>query len=58
MNKLTEKSPFPFGAHKGVPCREINDGYLKWLAKRRDLWADRPEVEQYLKDRGFLKGAA
>jgi len=56
MNKLTAKSPFPFGAHKDKPCGEINDGYLKWLAKRKDLWENRPEVEEYLKSRGFLKG--
>ena len=58
MDKLTSKSLFPFGAYKDVPCGRINAGYLKWLASRQDLWADRPLVAQYLRDRGFLKGEA
>jgi len=56
MDKLKAKSPFPFGAYKGVPCENVHAGYLKWLAKRKDLWENRPEVEEYLKSRGFLKG--
>jgi uncharacterized protein (DUF3820 family) len=58
MDKLTAKSLFPFGAYKDRPCGEINDRYLQWLAGRKDLWADRPLVAQYLRDRGFLKGEA
>ncbi len=54
MVKLKPSDPFPFGAYKGTKCKDVHVGYLVWLATRRDLWEPRPEVEQYLRDRGVL----
>ncbi len=43
---LSDKSPMPFGTHKGCPMSQVPAKYLDWLIGQPWIknW---PEVEQY-----------
>jgi len=56
MKLLHDNVPFPFGAHKGVPCAKVNLQYLRWLATKPHLLEGRPEVVDWLERKGIMKG--
>lgn len=44
---LTDKSPMPFGKHKGIPLESVPAGYLLWFAEQQ--WATEwPALLEYI----------
>jgi hypothetical protein len=45
--KVTDKTPIPWGQHKGIPMEEVPPDYLLWLL-RQDWIPQWPDLHAYL----------
>lgn len=45
---LTDKSPMPFGPHKGIPMQEVPARYLLWMWDN-GVWQEKGRLHNYIK---------